>query len=99
MIQQAKKTVFDHMLRNRLDMKSLSLMIGKNKNFITHAFHDNRTHHVVLASEHIVKFHPAVVKWAEDTMEEGLARKRHAPRKPQAHDVPVYPINQLMGMR
>jgi len=99
MIRQAKQTIIEHMAMNHLDMKTLSLMIGKNKNFITHAFHDHRTHHVVLASEHIVKFPPAVVKWAEDTMEDRLARKRGAPRKKQGHDVPVYPINQLMGMR
>ena len=97
MITQAKKTIIEYMAIHNLDMKSLSKLIGKNKNYITHAFHDGRVHHVVLAAEHIVTFPPAVLKWAEDTMEECMARKRHAPRKKQGHDVPVYPINQLMG--
>ena len=99
MIAQVKKIIYRYMADNDIDMKTLSLKIGKNKNYITHALHDHRTHHVVLAAEHVVYFHPCVVKWAEDTMEERMARKRHAPRKTQAHDVPVYPINQLMGMR
>jgi len=67
MIAQVKKIIYRYMADNDIDMKTLSLKIGKNKNYITHALHDHRTHHVVLAAEHVVYFHPCVVKWAEDT--------------------------------